>query len=138
MSSGSFPSVRYVRHLSQMNDFPVTMSKDKLFAIYASNPTVQATCKKKFPPEQCSSDICPRYMSGEFFFEKFVQATFVQEICPDCHAQVKCPKLKCSWHMPTRSCAVHYAHHQWRWGMCILYTSAVWPHAAGMCRVHSL
>ena len=138
MSSRLFTGVRYVRHISQINDFPVTMSKDKLSAIYASNSTVQATCTKKFPPEQCSSDICPRYMSIEFFLEKLVQATFVQEICPDCHAQVKCPKLKCSWHMPTRSCAVHYAHHQWRWGMWILYTSAVWPHAAGMCRVHSL
>ena len=135
MSSRSFTGVRYVRHISQINDFPVKMSKDKLSAIYASNSTAQAARTKKFPPEQCSSDICPRYMSIEFFLEKLVQATFVQEICPDCHAQVKCPKLKCSWHMPTAHvpCTMPTTNGD---GVCEYYIRAPYGHMRRVCAVY--
>ena len=87
MSSRSFTSVRYVRHVSQINDFPVTMSKDKLSAKHASNSTVQATCTKKFPP---------RAMLKWYMSKIYVHRIFPRKTCPSDLCSRNMPGLSCT------------------------------------------
>ena len=119
----------------------------KLFsATYPQIIILRAMHPGFYCPEDLSRDKFPRIISiiifikmmpGYFFLWGICSREIGQITCQKFHAQEKCLISLCSWHMPTGPCAVHYAHHQWRRGMCIIYTSVVYPHAAGVCRGHS-